>query len=51
MLSRANARVEGKPDKVRVVDLRGRDNFFRTFPEAMQGCRQLEHAGAAAETS
>ena len=47
MLTGANARVERKPDEARIVDLVGRDNFFRTFLEAMEVCRQLEHAGAA----
>jgi hypothetical protein len=44
MLTGANARVEGKLDKAHIIDLVGRDNFFKTFLEAMEVCRQLEVA-------
>jgi SulP family sulfate permease len=47
MLTGANARVAGKLEKAHIVDLVGRDNFFKTFLEALEVCRQLEHGGTA----
>jgi sulfate permease, SulP family len=39
MLTGANARVEGKLQKAGIIDLIGRENFFKTFADAMQACR------------
>ena len=47
MLTGGNTRVEGKPGKAHIIDPVGRDDFFKTFLEAMEGCRQPDHAGAA----
>jgi len=47
MLTGGNTRVEGKLEKAHIIDPVGRDDFFKTFLEAMEGCRQPDHAGAA----
>ncbi len=38
MLTGANARVEGKLQKAGIIDLIGREHFFKTFTDAMQAC-------------
>jgi SulP family sulfate permease len=38
MLTGANARVEGKLQKAGIIDLIGREHFFKTFAEAMRAC-------------
>jgi SulP family sulfate permease len=38
MLTGANTRVEGKLQKAGIIDLIGREHFFKTFAEAMQAC-------------
>lgn len=48
MLTGANARVEGKLEKAQIVELARRENFFKTFPEAIEACRQREHPAPAA---
>ena len=39
MLTGANARVEGKLEKAQIIELVGQENFFKTFPEAIEACR------------
>jgi SulP family sulfate permease len=41
MLTGANARVEGKLEKAGIIELVGREHFFKTFAEAMQACRPI----------
>ena len=48
MLTGANARVEAKLEKAHIIELVGLENIFKTFPEAIEICRQLEHAGPVA---
>ena len=50
MLTGANARVEGKLEKAQIIELVGRENFFKTFLEAMQTHGQREVARAASAT-
>jgi SulP family sulfate permease len=46
MLSGANARVEGKLERAHIVELIGRDNFFKEFGQALLASRELAEAGA-----
>ena len=39
MLTGANARVEGKLEKAQIIELVGLENFFKTFPEAIEASR------------
>ena len=39
MLTGANARVEGKLEKAQIIELLGQENFFKTFPEAIEASR------------
>ena len=41
MLSGANARVEAKLEKAGIVELVGRENFFKEFPDAIARCREI----------
>jgi SulP family sulfate permease len=50
MLSGANARVEGKLGKAGIIDLVGRDNFFKAFPEAIAACQKLAETDPAMAT-
>ena len=50
MLTGANARVGGKLEKAQIIELVGRENFFKTFLEAMQTHGQREVARAASAT-
>ena len=43
MLTGANARVEGKLEKAQIIELVGRENFFKTFTQAIEACLQPEH--------
>ena len=43
MLTGANARVEGKLEKAQIIELVGRENFFKNFTQAIEACRQPEH--------
>ncbi len=45
ILTGANARVEAKLAKARIIDLVGRENFFKTFGEAIECIRLLEQSG------
>jgi SulP family sulfate permease len=48
MLTGANTRVEGKLEKAHIIELVGRENFFKTFSEAIEACRQREQSAPAA---